>query len=35
MTMAENQKVSEKKEKPHIQAINELLDGKTEYEYKK
>ena len=25
----------EKKEKPHIQAINELLDGKTEYEYKK
>jgi len=25
----------EKKEKPHIEAINELLDGKIEFEYKK
>lgn len=25
----------EKKSKPHLQAINELLDGKTDYEYKK
>jgi len=25
----------EKKEKPHIQAINELLEGKIEYDYKK
>ncbi len=24
----------EKKEKPHIQALNELLDGKIEYKYK-
>ncbi|MDR3666367.1 MAG: DNA-directed RNA polymerase subunit omega [Ignavibacteriaceae bacterium] len=25
----------EKKEKPHIEAINELLNGKIEFEYKK
>ena len=25
----------EKKEKPHIQAVNELLEGKVEYDYKK
>jgi len=25
----------EKKEKPHLQAINELLKGEIEYEYKK
>lgn len=25
----------EKKSKPHLQAITELLDGKTDYEYKK
>jgi DNA-directed RNA polymerase subunit K/omega len=25
----------EKKEKPHIEAINELLDGKIDFEYKK
>ncbi len=25
----------EKKEKPHLQALNQLLDGKVEYEYKK
>ena len=25
----------EKKEKPHIQAVNELLEGKIEYDYKK
>ena len=25
----------EKKEKPHIQAIKELLEGKIEYDYKK
>lgn len=24
----------EKKEKPHLQALNQLLDGKVEYEYK-
>ncbi len=24
----------EKKEKPHIQALNELLEGKVEYRYK-
>jgi DNA-directed RNA polymerase subunit K/omega len=24
----------ENREKPHIEAINELLDGKVEYEYK-
>lgn len=24
----------EKKEKPHIQALNELLDGKVEYKYR-
>ena len=25
----------EKKDKPHIEAINELLDGKIDFEYKK
>ncbi|MFO7524752.1 MAG: DNA-directed RNA polymerase subunit omega [Ignavibacteriaceae bacterium] len=25
----------EKKSKPHLQAINELLEGKIDYEYKK
>lgn len=25
----------EKREKPHLQSINELLDGNVEYEYKK
>jgi DNA-directed RNA polymerase subunit K/omega len=25
----------EKKEKPHLLALNELLDGKVEFEYKK
>jgi DNA-directed RNA polymerase subunit K/omega len=25
----------EKKEKPHIEAVNELLDGKIEFDYKK
>lgn len=24
----------EKREKPHLQALNELLEGKTEFEYK-
>ncbi len=24
----------EKKEKPHVEALNELLDGKIEFEYK-
>ena len=26
---------SEKKEKPHIEALDQLLDGKIEYDYKK